>query len=170
MGESCIPFSQRWGKEVVSHWSKWTISHCIFYRLQATVRRCSATQSCPALCDHVDCSRQAPLSMGFSRQEYWSWLPFPTPGYLPNPVIESTSLASPAWQADSLPLYRILVISHCDFNLKSPWWLMLNILSFIYNCHSFFGEITVYFFCPFLTGLFVVVFYSEFQVFFIYLG
>ena len=63
---------------------------------------------------------QAPLFMEFFRQEYWSWLPFPTPGYLPNPVIESTSLASPAWQADSLPLYRVLVISHCDFNLKSP--------------------------------------------------
>jgi len=39
---------------------------------------------------------QAPLSMGFSRQEYWSGLPFPTPGDLPNPGIELASLASPA--------------------------------------------------------------------------
>ena len=39
---------------------------------------------------------QAPLSMGFSRQEYWSGLPFPPPGDLPNPGIESTSLVSPA--------------------------------------------------------------------------
>ena len=31
---------------------------------------------------------QAPLSMGFSRQEYWSWLPFPAPGHLPHPGIE----------------------------------------------------------------------------------
>ena len=39
---------------------------------------------------------QVPPSMGFSRQEYWSGLPFPPPGDLPDPVIEPTSLASPA--------------------------------------------------------------------------
>ena len=39
---------------------------------------------------------QAPLSMGFSRQEHWSRLPFPTPGYLPIPETEPTSLTSPA--------------------------------------------------------------------------
>ena len=38
---------------------------------------------------------QAPLSMGFSRQEYWSGLPFPSPGYLPDPGIELASLMSP---------------------------------------------------------------------------
>ena len=43
---------------------------------------------------------QAPLSMGFSRQEYWSGLPFRPPGDLPDPGIE---LGSPALQADSLP-------------------------------------------------------------------
>ena len=43
---------------------------------------------------------QAPLSMGFSRQEYWSGLPFPSPGDLPDPGIESRS---PALQADALP-------------------------------------------------------------------
>ena len=42
---------------------------------------------------------QAPLSMGFSRQEYWSGLPFPSPGDLPNPGIEP---GSPALQADAL--------------------------------------------------------------------
>ena len=44
-------------------------------------------------------ARQAPLSMGFSRQEYWSGLPFPSPGDLPDPGIES---GSPALQADSI--------------------------------------------------------------------
>ena len=39
---------------------------------------------------------QAPLSMGFSRQEYWSGLPFPSPEDLPNPEIKPVSLASPA--------------------------------------------------------------------------
>ena len=58
-------------------------------------------QSCPTLCSlwTVACC-QAPLSMGFSRQEYWSGLPFPFPGDLPNPGID---LRSPALQADSLP-------------------------------------------------------------------
>ena len=43
---------------------------------------------------------KAPLSMGFSRQEYWSEFPFPSPGDLPNPGVE---LRSPPLQADSLP-------------------------------------------------------------------
>ena len=41
-------------------------------------------------------ARQAPVSMGFSRQEYWGGLPCPPPGDLPNPGIESVSLKSPA--------------------------------------------------------------------------
>ena len=45
-------------------------------------------------------ARQAPLSMRFPRQEYWSGLPFPSPGDLPNPGIKPRS---PALQADSLP-------------------------------------------------------------------
>ena len=44
-------------------------------------------------------AHQAPLSMGSSRQEYWSGVPFPSPGDLPDPEIE---LRSPALQADSL--------------------------------------------------------------------
>ena len=43
---------------------------------------------------------QASLSMGFSRQEYWSGLPFPSPGDLPDPGIKPRS---PALQADTLP-------------------------------------------------------------------
>ena len=41
-------------------------------------------------------ARQAPLSMGFSRQEYWSKLPFPSPGDLPNPGTKPASPVSPA--------------------------------------------------------------------------
>ena len=58
-------------------------------------------QPCLILCnpmDYIDC--QIPLSMGFSRQEYWSGLPFLSPGDLPNPEIETRS---PTLQADSLP-------------------------------------------------------------------
>ena len=44
-------------------------------------------QSCPTLCDPMDCSPQALLFMGFYRQEYWSGLPCPPLGDLPNPGI-----------------------------------------------------------------------------------
>ena len=54
---------------------------------------CLATKSCLTLCDPMDYSCQAPLSMEFSRQEYWSGLPFPSPGYRPNSGIEYTSAA-----------------------------------------------------------------------------
>ena len=60
----------------------------------------SVTKSCPTLATPWTVAHQAPLSMGFSRQEYWSGLPFPSPGDLPNPGIE---LGSPAFQADDLP-------------------------------------------------------------------
>ena len=45
---------------------------------------------------------QAPLSMGFSRPEYWGGLPFPPPGDLPDPGIEPTSIVSPALAGSSL--------------------------------------------------------------------
>ena len=47
-------------------------------------------------------AHQAPLSIGFSRQEYWSRLPFSPPEDLPNPKIKSTYMGSPALHADSL--------------------------------------------------------------------
>ena len=58
------------------------------------------TKSCPTLGTPLTVTRQAPLSMGFSRQEYWSGLPFPSPGDLPDPGIEP---GSPALRADPLP-------------------------------------------------------------------
>ena len=55
---------------------------------------CMLTQMCQILCKSMDCS--PPGSMGFSRQEYWSRLPFPSPRDLPDPGIKPASLASPA--------------------------------------------------------------------------
>ena len=64
---------------------------------------CLVAQLCLTLFDPMDCSCQAPLSMGFSRQEYWSGLPFLPPGDLPNPGIEiEAPTMSPALQVDSL--------------------------------------------------------------------
>ena len=48
-------------------------------------------QSCLILCDAINTARQAPLSMGFFRQEYWSGLPFPPPGDLPDTGTEPMS-------------------------------------------------------------------------------
>ena len=61
---------------------------------------CLVAQSCPTLCDPMECSHKAPLSMGFSRQEYWSGLPCPSPADLPNPGIKPRS---PTLEAESLP-------------------------------------------------------------------
>ena len=58
------------------------------------------TQSCLTLVTPWTVAHQDPLSMGFSRQEYWSGLPFPSPGDLPNP---GTEPGSPSLQSDSLP-------------------------------------------------------------------
>ena len=57
-------------------------------------------KSCLTLVTPGTVAHQASLSRGFSWQEYWSGLPLPSPGDLPNPGIEA---ASPALQADSLP-------------------------------------------------------------------
>ena len=58
------------------------------------------TKSCLTLAIAWTVAHQTPLSMGFSRQEYWSGLPFPSPGDLPDPGIE---LGLPHCSQDSLP-------------------------------------------------------------------
>ena len=58
------------------------------------------TKSCPTVATLWTVACQAPLSMGFSRQEYWSGLPFPSPRDLPDPGMEP---GSPALQTGSLP-------------------------------------------------------------------
>ena len=66
--------------------------------------RADSLQSRPTLSDPWTVARQAPLSVGFSRREYWSGLPFPPPGDLPEPGTEPVSPVSPAPQAI---LYRL---------------------------------------------------------------
>ena len=61
-------------------------------------------QSCPTLATPWTLACQAPLSMGFSRQEYWGGLPCPPPGDLPDPGIKPASPVALALEADSLPL------------------------------------------------------------------
>ena len=74
----------------------------------------------------MDCSPPGSSSMGFSRQEYWSGLPFPSPGDLPNPGVEP---GSPALQTDALPSetpgkpHR-----KTQFRLQFSWSVMSNSL------------------------------------------
>ena len=67
---------------------------------------------------------QDPLSMGFPRQEYWSGVPFPTPGDLPNPGIEPTFLVSPSLAAVFQLLSRVQL---CDpMGCSMPGFLVLH--------------------------------------------
>ena len=71
-------------------------------------------------------AHQAPLSMEFSRQRYWSGLPFPSPGDLPNPRIEPRS---PVLQVDSL-------LSDPFINTMKPWFSHWHI-SILFTIHRF---------------------------------
>ena len=79
-------------------------SCCTFSFWPSTCAVCA-----PSLCGFLffatlwTVAHQVPLSLGFPRQEYWSGLPFPSPGDLPDPGIISLSLVSPALQEDFLP-------------------------------------------------------------------
>ena len=83
---------------------------------------------------------QAPLSMGFSRQEYWSGLPCPPPKDLPNPGIKPTCVMSPALQGDSLLLAqpgKPLRLHCCPINrFISTNLSRFHIYALIYICFS----------------------------------
>ena len=66
---------------------------------------------------------QAPLSMGFSRQEYWSGLPCPSPGDLPDPGIEPTSLVSPALAGGFFITSATWEAQGCDNKVPQTKWL-----------------------------------------------
>ena len=89
------------------------VSSCLIYwGVLMVVVSSLVAKLCPTLATPWTVARQAPLSLGFSRQEYWSGLPFPSPGALPNPGTEPGSL-------------------HCR---QTFYWL-----SYVYfNCYIFF--------------------------------
>ena len=92
-----IAWKWKWNHSVVSDWAApWTVSY------------------------------QAPLSMGFSRQEYWSGLPFPFPGDLPNPGIKP---GSPALQAD---VYCLSHQGSPDSLDVYEWMISVNSVSCIF--------------------------------------
>ena len=86
----------------------------------------NAGGACGGLASSWTVACKASLSMEFSRQEYWSVLPFPSPGDLPDPGIEPASPVAPALQADSLPL------SHWG----SPYISLYMYKIYIYICKT----------------------------------
>ena len=75
-------------------------------------------QLCLTLCTPWTVACQASLSMGFSGQEYWSGLPFPSPGDFPNLGIKS---GSPTLQSDSLPFEFVPPLECVGEGFSSAW-------------------------------------------------
>ena len=82
-------------------------------------------QSCLTPCDPMDSSCQAPLSMRFSRKDYWNGLPCPPSGNLPNPGIEHESLTLPALAG------RFFTTSTWEASLNpGTWAIFMHIMCF----------------------------------------
>ena len=81
-------------------------------------------------------AHQAPLFMGFSRQEYWSSLPFPSSGDLPNPGIEPTSLRSPALAGR---FFTTRTTWEALDTLINTWLNPIHVLLWTYICISNYG-------------------------------
>ena len=94
----------RKGQNPPDCWSNWPLPGLWFqfkvvYETLESESESEVAQSCPTLCDSWTVAHEAPPTMGFSRQDYWSGLPFPSPGDLPDPGIRPRS---PALKADTL--------------------------------------------------------------------
>ena len=109
-----------------------------FHLVPIALRICLHAQSCPTFCDPRTRARQAPLSMGFPRQEHWSGLPFPSSGDLPIQGSNLHLLHLLHWQADSLPL------SHLDmFFFFLFFFLSIYLISVTTKCL----KLTLHFSC-----------------------
>ena len=111
----------------------------------------SCSQSCRTLCKPMDCSPPGSSVHGFPRQEYGAELPFPPPGDLPNPRIETASPVCPVSQADSLQLSHLgsppvvtkhslktLRPQHVQGSLSDHWQQPLALLGVFLKCISLF--------------------------------
>ena len=106
-------------------------------------------QSCLTLCNPMDYSHQAPLSMGFSRQEYWSRLPCRSPGDLPNSGIKPPSFTSPVlarefFTTSSTCKAEVLLSSSCSLTLiiSGPLVLLSPLLIHTAFIHPLFSCLT----------------------------
>ena len=109
--------------------------------MSVCVYACSVAKSCPTLWDPMDLAHQVPLSIGFSRQEYWSGLAFPPLGDLPDPEIEPMSHVSPAFRGilcplshQGHPIFWVPAFSSFGYILTQKWncWNHMVILFWIF--------------------------------------
>ena len=89
---------EKWGRDKLGVWDQQTQTLCVCVCVCVCVwaRTLSCISHVPLFTPWTVAHQAHPLSMGFSTQEFWSGLPCPPPGDLPNPGIEPTSLMSPA--------------------------------------------------------------------------
>ena len=116
------------------------------------VSECLVAPSYPTLCKPLTVAHQALLPMGFSGHEYWSGLPLPLPGELPDPGMEPGSPTSSALTGESLPLSRLgrqndtKLALFCDATVASSafrlWvcryrrhWSSLSALALVLSLH-----------------------------------
>ena len=78
------------------------------WHIIAATAAAKSLQSCPTLCDPIDGAHQAPLSLGFSRQEHWSGLPFPSPMHESEKWKGSRSVVSDSLRPHGLQPTRLL--------------------------------------------------------------
>ena len=75
-------------------WCPWVLHTCLFLDWEIPETEFRLVLLCQTLCDPMDCNPPGSSVMEFSRQEYWSGLPFPSPRDLPNPGIKPISYIS----------------------------------------------------------------------------
>ena len=102
-------------------------------------------QSCPTLCDPMDCSLQAPLSMEFSGKEYWSGLPFPSPGGSSQPtdwtwVSCTVGGQFSVWATREAPGNQHFTL--CFYELSFLFYFVLHINDITYHALFDFSSVT----------------------------
>ena len=123
--------------------SSMSVHVLIFHSFYGWIMCVWVTQSCPTLVIPWTVTCQSPLSMGFSRQEYWSGLSFSPPGDFPNPRIEPRS---PTLQVDSLPTEPPgkppgWIIFHCIDTPYAVCWsvelIVVWVVSFFFDYYGY---------------------------------
>ena len=102
--------------------------------LEKKGKETEVAQSCLTLCDLWTVAHQPPPSMGFSRQEYWSGLPFPSPGDLPDPGIEPRSLTLQADTLTSAPPRKLYKIPLIKVNPEKHRFVKIHVLTITIKC------------------------------------
>ena len=109
----------------------------------------------------MDCNPPGPLSMEFSRQVYWSGLPFLSPGNLLNPGIE---LGSPALQVDSAsseppgkPLCLIILPKLYLFNSSSSPFFFQILMIYLFNCSNIFQMLSQFLITPHSSSSYILI-------------